>query len=169
MQNLSNLVSNLTNAASSALQDTLESLLGEFSSASRLYALEFSGDDSAAARGELMVEAFAAHDSLHGIGARDVIVLATRTDIPLKSLLGKTASLQISLSDGSRASFTGLVNQAALLGSNGSLARYRLRLVPWVWLLSQCRNSRVWQDKSVVDIIESVFAGYEGHAAWLWS
>lgn len=169
MQNVSNLVSNLSNKDSSALKDSLESLLGAFSSASRLYALEFPGDDSVAACSELMVEAFAAHDRLHGIGARDVIVLATRTDIPFKSLLGKTASLQISLSDSSRAGFTGLVNQAALLGSNGSLVRYRLRLVPWMWLLSQCRNSRVWQDKSVVDIIESVFAGYEGHAAWSWS
>jgi uncharacterized protein involved in type VI secretion and phage assembly len=44
-----------------------------------------------------------------------------------------------------------------MLGSEGGLARFRLRLTPWLWRLSQVRNSRVWQDKTVVDIIDDVF------------
>jgi hypothetical protein len=57
----------------------------------------------------------------------------------------------------------------AALGSDGALSRYRLRLSPWIWLLSQARNSRAWQDKSMVEIVDAVFAEYQPQAKWLWS
>ena len=42
-------------------------------------------------------------------------------------------------------------------------------LVPWSWLLTQVRNNRVFQDKTVVDIVDQVFGGHEAFAAWQWS
>ncbi len=56
-----------------------------------------------------------------------------------------------------------------MLGSDGGLARYRLRLLPWIWRLGQVRNSRVWQDKSVIDIVDAVFTAYQPQARWRWS
>ena len=50
-----------------------------------------------------------------------------------------------------------------------SMARYCIRLVPWLWLLSQTHTSQGWQDKTVIDIIESVFARYSTHANWAWN
>ena len=38
--------------------------------------------------------------------------------------------------------------------------------MPWTWLLTQGRRSRVFQDKSVADIAQTVFAGYAPMAAW---
>jgi len=56
-----------------------------------------------------------------------------------------------------------------MLGSEGGLARFRVRLTPWLWRLSQVRNSRVWQDKTVVEIVDEVFEGYAPLAQWRWS
>ncbi|WP_406850925.1 type VI secretion system Vgr family protein [Herbaspirillum huttiense] len=140
--------------------------LVQFTSATRLYRLSL-GEGVAA--GDLLVEAFAASEGLHAVGVREVIALSLNAGLSLNTLIGQRASLQVSLSDGSSASFSGLVNEAAKLGSEGGFARYRLRLVPWIWLLSQSRNSRVWQDKSVVEIIEDVFAAYTPRADWHWS
>jgi type VI secretion system VgrG family protein len=139
--------------------------LSEFSSHTRLYELTLENGADAA----LLVEAFAADEQLQGIGTRDVIALSTRANIAHADLLGQQASLEISLADGTRASFSGYVSQVATLGSDGGLSRYRLRLSPWIWLLSQVRNSRAWQDSSVVEIIDSVFAQYQPHARWAWS
>ena len=152
-----------------SLQEQLRTLTASFSSVSRLYALSFKDQNLHVGASGLLVEAFAATDSINAIGSRDLIVLSSSAHLELKTLLGQTASLHTSLSDGSRSSFTGLINQAAMLGSEGGLARYRIRLVPWFWLLTQCRTSRVWQDKTVIEIVESVFAGYPAHAAWVWS
>jgi type VI secretion system secreted protein VgrG len=147
-----------------AAVEQVVSALWEFTSATRLYELRFR-DDSAA----LMVEAFTADEGLQTIGARDIIALSTDALIDLGALLDQPATLEISLADGTRGRFSGLVSEAAMLGSFGGLARYRLRLTPWLWRLSQTRNSRVWQDKTVIEIVESVFQEHAPLAVWRWS
>ncbi|WP_332851782.1 type VI secretion system Vgr family protein [Duganella sp. S19_KUP01_CR8] len=152
-----------------ALLEQITTALAQFSSATRLYALKLDDDDADLGAGGLLVEAFSADDVVQGTGARDIIVLSTNAHVELAPLLGKPASLEVSLVDGSRTTFSGDITQAAMLGSEGGLARFRLRLTPWLWRLSQVRNSRVWQDQTVIEIVESVFAGYQPLAQWRWS
>ncbi len=142
--------------------------LAQFSSASRLYELKLESDGEYGSGG-LLVEAFLADDALQEVGARDVIVLSTSAKVSLQALLGQRATIEASLADASRTRFHGYISGAAMLGSEGGLARYRLRLTPWLWLATQRRNSRVWQDKSVADIIDAVFSEYSPHAKWQWS
>ena len=151
------------------LTEKITSLLAQFSSASRLYALTVGEGEAELGSGGLLVEAFAADDVVQGIGGRDVIVLSTDAHISLAPLLGQTASLEVSLADGTRTRFDGDISEVAMLGSEGGLARYRLRLSPWMWRLSQVRNSRVWQDKSVIEIVDDVFGAYGAVAKWRWS
>jgi len=142
--------------------------LAQFASESRLYelALEKDGDYGS---GGLLVEAFLADDCLQEIATRDIIALSTSASIEPSSLLGQRASLQASLADGSRTAFHGYISHAAMLGSEGGFARYRLRMSSWLWLATQVRNSRVWQDKSVADIVDDVFTGFAPFAKWRWS
>ncbi len=143
--------------------------VANFSSATRLYELQINDVDADLGSGGLLVEAFAAVEGLHRIDHRDIVLLSTNAHIELKQLIGRRASFGISLADGTRAQFDGLINQAALLGSEGGLARYRVRMVPWIWLLSQSRANRVWQDKTIIEIVDSIFKLYDAHAAWSWS
>ena len=152
-----------------ALTEQITTALAQFSSASRLYALTVGDGSAELGSGGLLVEAFAADDAVQGIGARDVIAVSTDAHLDLAPLLGQNATLEVSLADGTRTSFAGDISQAALLGSEGGLARYRIRLSPWMWRLSQVRNSRVWQDKSVIEIVDSVFEAYAPGALWRWS
>jgi len=142
--------------------------LAQFSSASRLYELTIESGGELGSGG-LLVEAFLAQDALQATAVRDVIALSTSAHVDLDALLGRRAGLQASLADGSRTTFHGFVSQAALLGSEGGMARYRLRITPWLWLLTQVRASRVWQDRSVPDIVDEVFGSYAPLAAWRWS
>ncbi len=151
------------------LTEKITASLSQFASASRLYALTVGDGASELGSGGLLVEAFAADDAVQGIGGRDVIVLSTDAHISLAPLLGQRASLEVSLADGSRTRFDGDISEVAMLGSEGGLARYRLRLAPWMWRLSQVRNSRVWQDKTVIEIVEEVFEPYGALAKWRWS
>ena len=153
-----------------ALLEQITAALAQFSSVTRLYELTLDDGDSAdLGAGGLLVEAFTADDSVQGVGPRDVIVLSTNASVELAPLLGRQAALAVSLADGSRAQFRGEITQAAMLGSEGGLARFRVRLTPWLWRLSQVRNSRVWQDKTVVEIVDEVFEGYAPLAQWRWS
>jgi type VI secretion system secreted protein VgrG len=52
------------------------------------------------------------------------------------------------------------VTEAAQLGSDGGLARYRLVMAPWLAALQLRRDSFVFQDKTVQQILDEVFADY---------
>lgn len=144
------------------LTDQVRTALAQFSSNTRLYTIDIGVEG-------LLVEAFAATDAVDDIGARDVIVVAMDSQLDLEPLLGQPAALEVSLANGTRTRFAGDVSQVAMLGSDGGLARYRIRISPWLWRLGQVRNSRVWQDKTVIEIVDSVLESYLPLANWRWS
>jgi type VI secretion system secreted protein VgrG len=135
--------------------------LATFSDERRLYALE--GDGPLA---HLQVERWSGHEALSACYVWTVDALSSDAGLSLEAMLGQRAALRTTLADGTRSVRTGLVREAQLLGADGGLARYRLVLVPWLWLLGQGRHSRVFQDKSVLDIVEAVFGDYTPYAAW---
>lgn len=151
------------------LTDQVITELAQFSSTTRLYELLIENAGADLGSGGLLVEAFIADDVLNDLGFRDLIVLSTSAHIELEQLLGQAATLHITQADGTRAAFSGEISEVAILGSDGGLARYRVRLSPWLWRLGQVRNSRVWQDKSVVEIVDSVLSAYLPRARWRWS
>lgn len=150
---------------STDLTKQIAATLVEFSSATRLFELNIGDAPSSA----LLVEAFAAEDTLLDIPVFDVIALSTNAYLKADPLLGQQASLQITLADGKRESIGGEICALSVLGSDGGLARYRIRLSPWIWRLEYVRNSRAWQDKTVVHIVDDVFACYAPAARWRWS
>jgi type VI secretion system VgrG family protein len=151
------------------LTEQVSTALTQFSSTTRLYELTVGDDSVDLGSGGLLVEAFAAEDAVNSIGKRDVIVLSTNAYVELESLLGQPASLEMSLADGSRTSFAGDISEVAMLGCDGGFARYRVRISSWLWRLGHVRNSRVWQDKTVIEIVDSVFDPYRPLARWRWS
>lgn len=135
-----------------------------FTSDTRLFALSWR--DGAF---DLPVEAWWGSEAASAGFELVVDLLSTDAFIELKSMMGQAVTLHSTLSDGSRADRSALVRAALKLGADGGFCRYRLTLVPWTWLLSRGRHNRVFQDKSVIDIVEAVFADYPEHAAWHWS
>jgi type VI secretion system secreted protein VgrG len=82
--------------------------------------------------------------------------------------LGQPITLYTRLSDGSEHPRAGIVMAAQAVDSDGGLARYRLLVEPCLGLLAHSTSSRVWQDKSVSAIIDSVLSGYP-QAAWAYA
>jgi type VI secretion system secreted protein VgrG len=152
-----------------ALTQQVATALAQFSSTTRLYELTIGEGSAEQGSGGLLVEAFAADDAVNELGARDVIALSTSAYVEPASLLGQSACLEMSLADGTRTSFAGEISEAAMLGSDGGFARYRVRISAWLWRLGQVRNSRVWQEMSVIEIVDAVFEAYLPLARWRWS
>ncbi|KAF1712523.1 type VI secretion system tip protein VgrG [Pseudoxanthomonas kalamensis DSM 18571] len=95
-----------------------------------------------------------------------VDVLSSDAGWDLDALGGQPATLKTRLARDGFARRSGVIREAACLGADGGLARYRLCLVPWTWWLGQGRHSRVFQDRSVLQIVEAVFADYAPLAVW---
>ncbi|MGQ7249265.1 type VI secretion system tip protein TssI/VgrG [Halomonas sp. V046] len=84
--------------------------------------------------------------------------ISQRGDIELKTLMAQPAELSIRQASGQYRRLSGLVESAALLGEDGGVHYYQLVLVPWVAMLKLGRDSRIFQDKSAVEVLEAVFA-----------
>ena len=118
---------------------------------------------------EMPVEAWWGREALSAGFELCIYLLSTDAHLELKQFLGRAVRLDTRLSDGSKASRTGLVRAAQKLGTDGGFVRYRLTVVSWIWLLGRGRHNRVFQDKTVMQIVEAVFADYADVAAWQWS
>jgi type VI secretion system secreted protein VgrG len=136
--------------------------LARFTSDTRLYDLKGEGQLA-----KLTVEGYVASDALSSLSETQILALSTDAHLDLQHFIGQPVELQTSLADGTRTSQHGLIRMAEQIGSNGGLARYRLTVVPWLWLTTQQRHNRVFQDQSVLDIVEHVFSAYQPHAAWV--
>ena len=106
--------------------------------------------------------------------AIDLLALSTRADIAPLDLIGQPVLLEL-LTAHSRANlrpFHGHVTAMQLLGSDGGYARYQLTIEPWTHFLRHRHDAYVFQDMSVIDITESVFADYAAQGAlvpqWRW-
>jgi type VI secretion system secreted protein VgrG len=53
--------------------------------------------------------------------------------------------------------FHGIVTRVTALGLGGGAYRYRLEIRPWIWLLSQITDCRIFQKQSAFQIITQVF------------
>ncbi|MEC3767671.1 type VI secretion system Vgr family protein [Cupriavidus sp. SS-3] len=134
------------------------------SSTHRLYAVEGDG-----ALGELAVEAWIGREAISALFEWRIVTVSANAEIALDSLLGQRVTLLTTLAGGGQSRRTGLVRQAEKLGADGSLARYRLTVVPWLWLTTQQRHSQVFQNCTLDRIIETVLQDYAPYAHWRYA
>lgn len=142
---------------------TLQAALAGFMDGTRQHRLALPGSPA------VVVERWQGREAMSQGFDYWVDVLSTDAALDVQDWLAQPAQLQVRAADGGTVVRGGLVNEAERLGSDGGLARYRVRLVGWSWWLSQSRHSRVFQDRSVIEIVEAVFAAYAPQASWRWS
>ncbi|MCD9087191.1 type VI secretion system Vgr family protein [Stenotrophomonas sp. SY1] len=109
---------------------------------------------------DLVVERFEGQESVCGDSLLQIDCLSTDAFLDYAAWLEQPLTLQLRLADGSLRQWHGLCTQVGQRGSDGGLARYRLRLEPWTALLRHRRNALIFQDLDVREICEQVFDGY---------
>lgn len=92
-------------------------------------------------------------------------LMAQSSDIDLKDMLAKNVCIGIQLQDSSEFPINGYVSQFAYSHSDGGHAYYDASVVPWLWYLNHRVNSRIYQDLSVIDVIEQLFKDNYGGLA----
>lgn len=86
------------------------------------------------------------------------LVASVENDLDLPALLNQPAKLII-LRQGDKKEVHGILSEIEEIGRNKEYAFYRAILVPRLWRLSLYYQSRIFQNKSVPDIIKEVLKG----------
>jgi type VI secretion system secreted protein VgrG len=83
-------------------------------------------------------------------------------EIDFASIIGKSVTVDLNVGDGSSRFFNGIVSRFSQGGTYGvgsadtGLVFYEAEVVPWMWLLTRTTNCRVWENKTVIEILEDV-------------
>ncbi|MEQ4574429.1 MAG: type VI secretion system tip protein TssI/VgrG [Gammaproteobacteria bacterium] len=86
-------------------------------------------------------------------------LLSGQSRLELKQLVGQPLRLQLGDEFGGR-SVHGYVREFASTGSEAQLSSYRAEIAPWFAFLEYTSNCRIFQDLSVLEIVEQVFDAY---------
>lgn len=108
---------------------------------------------------QFVVKRFVGQEAVSRPFNYEVEVLTAQPRLALKELVGQPASL--SLGDefgGSRVH--GYVQEVASVGQQAGLNAFRLKIAPWLAFLDYSSTCRVFQDLTVLQIIERVFHDY---------
>jgi type VI secretion system secreted protein VgrG len=108
----------------------------------------------------LVVERLSGTEGINTLGGFEIDCLSPSAHLDLTPLIGEEVTLRLTQGDGSPRTWHGHVMQAAALGADGGLARYRLTLQPWLALLGHRRDSFIFQDATALQIVEEVFKDY---------
>ncbi len=105
----------------------------------------------------------------HGLHAREELgrvsefqidLLSAKGDVALDDILGKNVTVRVTTGKDQTRYFNGYVTRFAQRGKLGRYHRYLAIVRPWFWFLSRTADCRIFQNKTVPDIIKAVFADH---------
>ncbi len=105
--------------------------------------------------GDLVVLRFKGSEGLCQLYRFEIEVESDDHAIDLDSIVGKSACLTTNAPQGTR-HFHGVVSRFELKDRGLDKSYYRLELVPELWLLTHRYNSRIFQEKTVNEIVQAV-------------
>ncbi|WP_035367938.1 phage late control D family protein, partial [Acinetobacter haemolyticus] len=91
----------------------------------------------------------------------ELICLSTNAHIPLKQFIGCQAAIDQVTDTGTLFRATGIITEAVQGQSDGSLTLYKLKLQDATALWHKRRNSRVFMNKNVLDIVQTLFTEWQ--------
>ncbi|PBI85899.1 Phage-related baseplate assembly protein [Variovorax boronicumulans] len=93
----------------------------------------------------------------------EVDLLSPNTSVDMKGLLGKPLALEIQTLSGTPRYLNGQITRFTMIGREGGSSRYtvyRASVRPWLWYLTRTSDCKIFQNKSVVEILEDVLGEY---------
>ena len=106
----------------------------------------------------LLFDRMRASEEMSRLFEYEIDLLSDKPDVDLDELLGKPMTVKLELADGNIRYFNGLCSRISEGGRNGRYYSCRAMVRPWLWFLTRTRNCRIFQDKTVPEIIKEVFA-----------
>lgn len=97
------------------------------------------------------------HEKLSMPFRLELDAISTDPAITHKDILGQNVTVTMDLADDKKRYFNGFVSRFELHGYDGQFAHYRAVVVPWLWFLTRTTDCRIFQDKSIPDIIQGIF------------
>ncbi|MGJ7575380.1 type VI secretion system Vgr family protein [Variovorax sp. RB2P76] len=112
---------------------------------------------------QLLFRSMHGNEGLSELFEFEVDLLSPNTSVDMKAVLGKPLTLEIVTIDGTPRYLNGQITRFTMIGREESSSRYvvyRASVRPWLWYLTRTSDCKIFQNKSVVDILDEVLGEY---------
>src|SRR5215470_16443909 len=108
----------------------------------------------------LLFRAMHVREELGRLSEFDLSALSTRGDIDSSEILSKNVTVKLELPNSGCRYFNGYVTRFSQGGMVGRYYQYRMVVQSWLWFATRTADCRIFQEKTVPDIIKEVFADH---------
>jgi type VI secretion system secreted protein VgrG len=105
----------------------------------------------------LLLRSMSARESLGTLFEYELVLISEDINLRHEQLLGQPATVRLTLPDSTQRYFNGIVNRFSYVGFDGAAGVYHATLVPWAWFLTRTADCRIFQNKTVPDIVKEIF------------
>lgn len=105
----------------------------------------------------LLLTSFAGQEEMSRLFRYELEMLSPRDSIPASEIVGKNVTFRVLLADKQPRHFNGVVSRFTAGSRETGLRRYYAEVVPWLWFLTRTADCRIFQNKTVPQIIEQIF------------
>jgi len=106
----------------------------------------------------LLLTAFHGHEEMSRLFRYQLDMISDDNAITAADIVGKNVTFSIDLADGSFRRFNGYVSRFVAGDEDEENRRnYRAEVVPWLWFLTRTSDCRIFQKKTLPEIIEQIF------------
>jgi type VI secretion system secreted protein VgrG len=107
---------------------------------------------------KLLVRNFHGEESVSALFQYNLELFSEDPALDFTQIVGKSATLQMQLSDGSSQYFNGIVGRFVQAGKDTRFTTYLAELHPWLWMLTMSASCQIFQNMSTIEIVKQVFS-----------
>lgn len=105
----------------------------------------------------LLFQRMTATEELGRMFRFDLDLMSKDPSLKFEKILGQNVTIRLDLPHNQRRYFNGYVSRFSQVGTSGIYHAYRATVHPWLWFLTRTADCRIFQNKTVPDIIKEVF------------
>ncbi|WP_319577111.1 type VI secretion system tip protein TssI/VgrG [uncultured Desulfobacter sp.] len=106
----------------------------------------------------LLLQRFSAHEEMSCLFTFDLDLLSKDYEIDFEDIIGQNVTVSMELPGGGKRYWNGFINRfEQVVSTRRKFAQYEATMVPWLWFLTLTSDCRIFQEKTVPDIVKKVF------------
>jgi type VI secretion system secreted protein VgrG len=124
-----------------------------YTQANRLLAI-----DTPLGQDVLLLRNFSGHEGISRLFNFSAEFLSENHSVSFKDIVGKRVTVTIQLPNDAKRYWNGFISRFSCLGRDETFSYYRAEIVPWLWFLTRTADCKIFQQKTIPDIIKQVFS-----------
>lgn len=106
----------------------------------------------------LLLRSFSGHEEISRVFEFDLDLLSEESEINFEDIMGQNVTISMDLPGGGKRYWNGFISRfVQSVSTSAQFAQYRATMVPWLWFLTRTSDCRIFQGKTVPDIVKQIF------------